>query len=233
MKIQQQEVFKLIAHDLQEPLRKSMFISSYILSKHNNLPNDIIKNLSKIANYNADMSEMLQTLLRFKELDDKALVIKDIEITQLIRDTIIELQMHDSQNIQITYPINPVNLQADETLIKRLFKVLFHNSQKDHNPDNKKLIIEVLVNESIQNSYVEISDKYHYEKYMKITYYDNGFGFNNSLKKIIKKSELFNKVNIGLAYCKQIVEKHSGIMEAHSVKGKGVYYTILIPFKSI
>ncbi|WP_040250471.1 phytochrome family protein [Psychroserpens mesophilus] len=232
LKVQQQEVFKLIAHDLQEPLRKSIFMTSYILSKHNDLPNDIVESLSKIGSYNADMSEMLQTLLRFKELEDKALVIKDIELTQLIRDTIIELQMHNNQDIEITYPLKPINLQGDETLIKRLFKVLLRNSQKDQNHENDKLIIEILANESIQNSYVEISDKYHYDKYIKITYCDNGYGFNNSLKKIINKTDLFNKVNIGLAYCKQIIEKHSGIMEAKSVEGKGVYYKILIPFKS-
>ena len=93
-------------------------------------------------------------------------------------------------------------------------------------------MIEISVLETEKNVFLESKDKYHYEKFVKVSYIDNGLGFNTDstkMFKIIQKSVQFNQISMGLAFAKRIVEKHYGSIVAKSVKGKGVGYTILFP----
>jgi sigma-B regulation protein RsbU (phosphoserine phosphatase) len=231
LKQQQQEVFKLIAHDLQEPLRKSIFSSNYILSKHSEVPDNVNERLLKIINYNNQMRDMLLTLLRFKELEDVQLKYSKIELPELIKTALIESDLENNEHLSITYPEKGYEFYADHRIITRLFVELLKNSQNDRNPDNKKLIISISAIEITKNSFVELTDKYQYDKFIKITYQDNGLGFRTKTSEFLQKSIEFNTINIGLAYSKQIVERHSGTIEARSIQGKGVSYTILLPLQ--
>tara|TARA_R110002074_G_scaffold161480_11_gene319550 strand:- start:18664 stop:19788 length:1125 start_codon:yes stop_codon:yes gene_type:complete len=230
LKEQQQEVYKLIAHDLQEPLRKSIFMSNYVLTKNEPLPNVVKERLDKIVGYNTNMREMLLTLLRYKELERVQLDYASIPINDVISSAANSLHLNDNKNIELSYPKNNIVFPGDEKLLRRLFIELLRNSIKEQNPENKTLKIEITAVKTIKNYYFNNDEKFNYKEYIKIIYTDNSLGFNHKLDRIIQKAEHFNKVNIGLAYCKQIVEKHLGIKEAKSVRGEGVSYTILFPF---
>ncbi|GGG43628.1 hypothetical protein GCM10010976_13940 [Bizionia arctica] len=229
LKQQQQEVFKLIAHDLQEPLRKSIFFSDYILTKIKGLPKDAMARLEKISGFSSQMSDMLLTLLRYKEIEDVTLNYRKIDLPVLIKNAIEELNIQNDKKISVTYPSTSPEFYGDNRMITRLIVELLKNSRSDKNPENKLLTIQISAIETLKNSFLEVSDKYQYDKFIKITYVDNGLGFRSNFSEIIKESEHFNKINIGLAYCKQIVEKHSGTIVATSKKGAGVNYTILLP----
>ena len=231
LKQQQQEVFKLIAHDLQEPLRKSILFSNYILSRNNGMPNSVVERLSKIINFNNQMRDMLLTLQRFKELEDVKLEYSKIELLKLIQTALVESNIENNRCLAITYPVKSPEFFADKRMLARLFVELFKNSQNDKNPENKKLTITISAIETTKNIFFELSDKYQYAKFIKITYTDNGLGFRTKTSEIIQKSVEFNTINIGLAYSKQIVEKHLGTIEAKSIQGKGVSYTILLPLQ--
>lgn len=233
LKEQQQEVFKLIAHDLQEPLRKAIFMSYYIINTNPELSESVSEKLNKIVSYTTTMSEMLLTLLRFREIEGVKLSYSNVNLNAVIASAAENLKLHEEDHIRINYPEKELDFPGDEKLLKRLFSELLRNSQKDHNEKNDNLIIDISAVTTVKNSYFESDDNYQYKKFLKITYTDNGVGFDPKLDKIIDKSEQFNQVNIGLAYCKQIVERHSGAMEAKSIKGKGVSYTILFPLEPV
>ncbi len=228
-KEQQQEVFNLIAHDLQEPLRKSIFMSNYIVSKNSELPEKLIEHLKKINGYIAEMDEMLLTFLRFKELENAIVANNTINLNDLVSNASQQLQLCNPKQLLINYPKKNITINGDERLLKLLFKELLRHSEKNRNPENEVLIITISAMETVQNSYLETADKYEYKKFVKISYSDNGFGFDSKLQKILQKSDGLNKVNIGLAYCKQIVEKHGGTMAVKKVKGEDVFYKILLP----
>ncbi|WP_299389862.1 ATP-binding protein [uncultured Gelidibacter sp.] len=229
LKEQQQEVFKLIAHDLQE--RKSIFSSNYILTKGKALPQAVVEQLHRIISFNSNMSDMLLTLLHFKELDNMELNYTEISLSEVINDAIVDSQLQNAERLVITYPEKDLSFFADNRLLMRLFKELLKNSHKERNPDAPILKIDISAIETVKNSFLELSDQYHYDKFIKITYTDNSTGFRTKFSEIIEKCVQFNKINIGLAYCKQIVEKHSGIITADSTKCKGVRYTIILPMK--
>ncbi|MDO7171815.1 sensor histidine kinase [Mariniflexile sp. AS56] len=229
LKEQQQQVFKLISHDLQEPLRKTILYSDYIGTKVNSLPESIEKGLSKLVTFSTQMSDMLLTLLHFKELDEIDLVYSKVILSEVIEDALKELNIQNNKEIEVSCTYKNQELYGDKRILTRLFMELFKNSINDKNPDNKTLIIDISSIETIKNSFTEVSNRYQYDKFLRITYTDNGLGFAKKFYEIIHKSVEFNKINIGLAYSKQIVEKHQGSIAAKSVNGKGVHYTILMP----
>lgn len=229
LKEQQQEVFKLIAHDLQEPLRKSIFSSNYILLKGKGLTQAVAEQLHKIISFNSKMSDMLLTLLHFKELDHIELNYTQVNLTEVIREAVETSQLQNDERFKISYPNKNLSFQGDERLLIRLFKELLNNSRSDSNTDNTLLTIEISAIETVKNSFSELSDQYLYDKFIKITYTDNGAGFRSQFSEMFQNSVQFNTINIGLAYCKQIVEKHLGMINADSITGEGMRYTIILP----
>lgn len=229
LKEQQQEVFKLIAHDLQEPLRKSIFSSNYILLKGKGLTQAVAEQLHKIISFNSKMSDMLLTLLHFKELDHIELNYTQVNLTEVIREAVETSQLQNDERFKISYPNKDLSFQGDERLLIRLFKELLNNSRSDSNTDNTLLTIEISAIETVKNSFSELSDQCLYDKFIKITYTDNGAGFRSQFSEMFQNSVQFNTINIGLAYCKQIVEKHLGMINADSITGEGVRYTIILP----
>jgi sigma-B regulation protein RsbU (phosphoserine phosphatase) len=85
-----------------------------------------------------------------------------------------------------------------------------------------------------QNSYSAIRGKYRYMDFVRITYTDNGIGFDNQYSDYIFR--LFKKINtdsegigFGLALAKKIVEFHHGSISAQGNRGVGATFTILLP----
>lgn len=227
---QQKELYKLIAHDLQEPLRKSIFFSDYLL-KRAELPGDISEKLSKVVSLNTDMRQMLLTLQRFEELDDRTLTYSQIDLDGLVKQALIESGVSDHTDVDVSFSLS-AEIYGDRKLILSLFTELLRYSQQHKNPDAEKLIIAISSIETEKNIFIESHNKYKYERFTKITYFDNGLGFNtdrSTVFKIVQKSVQFNQLSIGLAFCKRIIEKHSGNIVAKSIKGKGIGYTIFLP----
>lgn len=229
LKEQQQEVFKLIAHDLQEPLRKSIFSSNYILTKGKGLTKAVVEQLHKIISFNSKMSDMLLTLLHFKELDQFKLNYTTLNLTEVIKDALRTSPLQNNAQLEIIYPNNNLQFKGDKRLMTRLFEELLKNSWSDRNTVNQKLTVEISAIEITKNTFLELSDQYLYDKFIKITYSDNGVGVRNKFSEIIHKSVQFNSSNIGLAYSKQIVEKHFGVISADATKEEGVCYIITLP----
>lgn len=235
LKEQQQELFKLIAHDLQEPLRKAAFVSSFLFEDHHHkVEKDLAAKLTKIITYTTQMREMLLTLQRFEELENKTLRHDAIHLSTVVGKAILELNIQDDSKVEVSYPQSSPVFYADQRLLTHLFIELIRNSLNNQDPTKEKLKIEISILETKKNVFIESSEKYQYEKFVKITYIDNGKGFMTDpsrIFQILQKSEQFNKISIGMAFCKIIVEKHLGTIVAKSVKGSGVGYTIFFPMK--
>ncbi|WP_179344989.1 HAMP domain-containing histidine kinase [Winogradskyella ursingii] len=229
LKEQQQEIFRLIAHDLQEPLRKTIFMSNYILNTTTELSSGTEERVRKIINYNIKMREMLLMLLRFKELEGRNLEYTSINLSDLVSSAVKSLMIDNKDSIILTCPNTCISLKGDYKLLKNLFVALIRNSQNEQHANKDRLLININAFVTVKNNNFQIKDHYQYKKFVKITYTDNSKGYSSKLNKIIQKSEDLNKVNIGLAYSAQVVDKHNGAMEAASLNGKGVNYTIFLP----
>lgn len=116
-----------------------------------------------------------------------------------------------------------------------LFYHLISNSIQFRKEDGAtKISIEA---DSIQqNRYRNIKGKYQYTDFVRITFSDNGKGFEPQYARYI--FQLFEKAHpdapgmgFGLALCKKIVENYYGSITAKSAVGEGARFTILLPVK--
>lgn len=231
LKEQQQEIFKIIAHDLQEPLRKTVFTGNFLLQDNEKVEKETAEKLQKVIGYTTQMREMLLTLQRYEELESKNLAYDPIQIDVVIREALGELNITDD-SITVSYPSCGPIFYGDKRLLTHFFIELVRNSLDNRDPEKDKLQIDISMIETRKNVFMESSDKYQYEKFVKITYMDNGQGFladSSLVFQILQKSTQFNKISIGMAFCKRIVERHLGTIVAKSVKGTGVGYTIFFP----
>ncbi len=231
IKEQQQEIFKIIAHHLQEPLRKTVFTGNFLLAECGKIENGVAEKIGKIINYSSEMREMLLTLQRYEQLENKNLSYVPIQLDVVVQQAIREVNTND-KSIVISYPSRCPIFYADQRLLTHFFVELICNSISNRDVQKENLYIEISMIETKKNIFMESSNKYQYEKFVKITYTDNGEGFlkdSSLVFQILQKSAQFNKISIGMAFCKRIIEKHLGTIVAKSVKGKGVGYTILLP----
>lgn len=232
LKEQQQELFKLITHDLQEPLRKAVFMSDSLLRGRDDIEKDTEGKLLKIISYTTQMREMLLTLQRFQELEKINLKYSLLELAEILDTAISELNIDPNDNIIFNYPKNGPSFYGDHQLLVHFFTELIRNSLENRDPEKELLAIEISIIETQKNLYRESVGKYQYEKFVKINYTDNSAGFltdSARMFQILQKSVQFNKISIGLAFCKRIIEKHMGTLVAKSVRNTGVGYTIFLP----
>jgi len=231
MNEQSQDLFKVIAHDLQEPLRKSVMFSSQLLDQ--NLSEHFNQKVKKVISFNNQVRHMILTLQRYEELEIAPVNFSSVNLQSLIALAIRSLEINlEVEKIEVSYSITCPHFNADAKLLQNLFIELFRNAIKYRKPHDEFLKIEISATVISKNIFFESKERYQYEDFVKITFVDNGNGFDddsNKIFKIIQRSDQLDLIGIGLAFSRRIVEKHSGSIMAKSIKGKGVGFTILLP----
>lgn len=230
---QHQKILKVIAHDLQEPLRKSVFFADLIKSQNPELPDNVNDKLDRIILFNKHMRQMVISLQRIEELENKTPNFQDVDLESLIEKAVTISEVKRS-NSDINIELSSQFFQGDAELLKNMFVELFLNSVRFINPENAILLIQISSVTVQRNVYVESAERYLYEDFIKITFSDNGIGFNTDSSvvfKIFQRGEQFDRISPGLAYCRRIVELHHGSIIAKSIGGKGAGFTLFIPVK--
>jgi signal transduction histidine kinase len=208
-----------ISHDIRTPL-------SMILGYSNQLKNN--KELSKKIRDEATIIE--RQSLRIKDLVNdlnlaskleynmQALQIKEIYISKVIREEVVDIINHGleekySLRVIADDDMNGLKISGDEKLIRRGVHNLIQNSIKN-NKDGCEIHIEL----------TKVKDS------IFITVSDNGVGVSKEeLARLKNKSHyiLSNNSNIeerhglGLLIVRQIVEAHGGTVDIESNEGKG------------
>lgn len=229
------EIFKVISHDLQEPLRKSVLFADLIKSQNTDLPLSATEKLDRIIAFNQHMRDMVMSLQRLGELETSKIVLQNIDFEKLLNEA-LTLSGIASETVKIEYQIGCKSIYGDEVLIKTMFVELFLNALRFCNSENEFCIIQISTVLVKRNIFIESSEKYRYEDFLKITFADNGIGFNADSSKVFQvfqRGEQFDKVSPGLAYCLRVVELHFGTIIAKSITGKGAGFTIFLPYKAI
>jgi signal transduction histidine kinase len=125
-------------------------------------------------------------------------------------------------------------LQVIPYQIEQLFINLVGNSLKYSQPGTAPQI-NINCDKILSNEYPELIDL-PFKKFYKITFTDNGLGFDPQFKDniFVLFQRLHSKTDypgtgIGLAICKKIVENHKGYITADSEPGKGSVFTVFLP----
>jgi signal transduction histidine kinase/CHASE3 domain sensor protein len=223
------------SHDLQEPLRKiQTFISRLEEKESKNFSNTGLQYLERINVAVTRMRLLIDDLLQFSRTNkpDKDFVLTDLN----------ELFENAKQDVAVTIldkkaKITNDNLPSTAVIpfqIQQLFLNLLSNSLK-YSKENiaPSITIGYSIVKSTEESQLAKAVKNHYHK---ITFTDNGIGFDQKYANQI--FELFNRLHnksdfsgtgVGLAICKKITDNHNGFIFAEGKLDQGAIFTVYLP----
>jgi PAS domain S-box-containing protein len=210
----------LASHDLQEPLRTiSNYIKVFEEDYSENLDETAHKYLSSVNMAANRMSQLIQSLLEYSVFGRNRKLIS-VDCAQLVGNVIRDLNQLMKTSGALVEVGDMPTLNLYEIEIHMLFQNLITNAIKFQDK-NRKPKIKIRAEEiddvwtfSISDNGIGIESKY-FERIFQI------FQFLNPRSS-------FEGTGIGLAYCKKIVELHSGKIWVKSTLGKGTtfYFTL-------
>jgi sigma-B regulation protein RsbU (phosphoserine phosphatase) len=226
---------KIISHDLQEPLHKIQLFADVVSREPGNKLTE--KTTSAIQKINA-AAERLRILItglhEYVSVDtEKAHSTVNLnEVIEHAKAKAIKGRRFDLFDLE--YASLP-SIQGYRMQLELLFFHLIDNAIQFRDP-GKRLKIEITCINLEENIYKVSKDKYKFEKHVRLTFSDNGVGFNPEYKAYV--FELLKKINpvsdglgMGLSLIKKIVDNHAGNLAVNSETGKGTRFTIHLPLQ--
>lgn len=239
------ENFAFIAsHDLQEPLRKTMTFADRLQKKYGNEMNEEVQFLTtRITDSVASMRQLVDDLLAFSRFFQKDFLQKEPVSLQKVLEQAFDEFAEPLRECHATFSIAPnlPTISAVPSQMMQLFSNLLSNSIKFGQADIP-LHIDIRydiakVPASLQGalrtgaSKASLNNDYH-----KISFSDNGIGFDNvytdkifKLFQRLHNREQYQGSGLGLAICQKIVAYHNGFIEAEGNLSEGATFTVYLP----
>lgn len=212
----------IASHDLKEPLRKIVAYSEMIEQQQPEVAREIDSFLQRMRKAVTRMEHLIDGLMKLCRVTQSAQMMEETDLNQVLRDVVQDLEVRVVET-QAEINVNrlPV-LQADPFQMQLLFRNLISNSLKYRKADVPPKISIGVLNENEKG----------YEFYVE----DNGIGIaRDNIQNIFKPFERLHsrdKVEgsgIGLAICRQVVDRHKGELSVESEVGRGTRFLIRIP----
>ncbi|TDW52519.1 hypothetical protein EV144_1011209 [Flavobacterium sp. 270] len=223
------------SHDLQEPLRKIQTFISRVSDADKAVLSESAKDyIHKIEVSAKRMRVLIDDLLLFSRTNTTKKEFIKTDLQELLESAESELGEIITEKGAVIVASKLPKLAVIPYQIEQLFINLIGNSLKYSRPD---IIPEItIVSEKVNSAdYPELLENSN-KKFNKITFTDNGMGFDPLFKETI--FVLFQRLHsktdypgtgIGLAICKKIVENHKGHITADSVPNNGSVFTVFLP----
>ncbi len=223
------------SHDLQEPLRKIQTFISRVSDDDKALVSQSTRDyLAKIEISAKRMRVLIDDLLLFSRTNTTKKEFIKTNLNELLKNAESELtEIIDEKKAVITVSKLP-KLTVIPYQIEQLFINLIGNSLKYNRP-NIAPEITIESEKVLSANYPDLLEQ-NVKKFHKITFTDNGMGFDPQFKETI--FVLFQRLHsktdypgtgIGLAICKKIVDNHKGHIIADSTPDKGSVFTVFLP----
>jgi two-component system sensor kinase FixL len=216
------------AHDLQEPLRKIQSFSDRLQSKAKEaLGPEAQDYLDRILASARRMQTLIDDLLTYSRVTTKAQPFVHLDLNLIVTQVVSDLEVRLEQSHGKVECKNLPTLDADPTQMRQLFQNLISNALKFHRPGVAP-IVEIDCRPS------KIGSTAAFE----ITIKDNGIGFEE--KYLDRIFTIFQRLHgrfeyegtgIGLAVCRKIADRHSGLVTATSIPNEGSCFIVTLPEK--
>ena len=212
-----------VSHDLRTPLRA---VNGYAIMLKEELGPQLDIEGERIVNIIIDsavlMGQLIDDLLAFSHLGRKEIVLRPVDMNELVKASIKELLENETKKYNIKIHELP-QCQADSSMLKQVWMNLVGNAIKY---SSKKDTPEIDI------GYIKDGKRAVY--YVK----DNGVGFDmkysNKLFGVFQRlhgSNQFEGTGVGLALVKRIIDKHGGEVWAEAKLNEGCIFYFSIPGK--
>lgn len=214
------------SHDLQEPVRKLIYYSDFLL-KDNNVATSVRANeyLSKIHSSAQRMRTLIKDLLVFSQIKKDEIKFVPIDLDKLAQQTRLDFEITIAEKgaVLTANPLPMVN--GDQRMMEQLFANLVSNALKYSKKDTPPQIT------------ISCEQK---EDSLQLMFEDNGIGFDE--KYLPQMFTLFQRLHdrnnyegtgLGLAICKKIVDIHHGKIWASGREGEGSTFYVSLPLHNV
>ncbi len=222
-----EDLIYLITHNLKSPIVSvEGFANLLIEEAGSRLDEESFKYLDRIKKNVESMNTMISDLLEFSKYGKMDMVLERVDLQQLVRDLIEEIQVQFAPvNVQVEIPEPLPEVVAHGEGIKTVFENLLNNAAKYRKPDQ------------------DVHIKIWFEKQPRFFAFhieDDGIGIEPEAQK--KIFNLFQRAanaadihgtGVGLAICKRIVMRQGGFITVHSTPGEGTRFSFTLPKRDL
>jgi two-component system CheB/CheR fusion protein len=234
-----QQFAYVASHDLQEPLRKIMTFSDRLQNLKGSLPDQSKIYIEKIGSSSERMSRLIDDLLNFSSISRESRNFVTTDLNAIVKDVLADFDLIITQKqAKVNYDGLPV-IQAIPVQMEQLFHNLISNAlkfSKEGESPEITITAQEISSEEIKRSPLNLEKSL--DEYIKITFSDNGIGFNEEFADQIfvifqrlNDQKVFPGTGIGLALCRKIVNNHGGEIYARSKPDEGAEFHIILPKK--
>jgi len=211
------------SHDLQEPLRKIQTFGDRLVEKYSDdLDPRGLDYVDRMQNSANRMQILLQDLLAYSRVTMGSLEVELVNLRVVVDEVLEDLELKiEEEKAQIVVENLPT-IEADPVQIKQLFYNLIGNALKFSLEDISPI--------------VQVAAQEVREGVWQITVADNGIGFDEKYEERIfgvfqrlHTRQEYEGTGVGLALCKQVVERHGGEISARSQLGEGATFIVTLP----
>jgi PAS domain S-box-containing protein len=224
---QELQQFAFVAsHDLQEPVRKLLFYSDFLITQYSGTIKgngaEYLKTMQRSAQR---MRVLIKDLLVFSQIKKEDTQYTQVDLNRVASEAIQDFEITiEEKNAACTVESLPT-IHADARMMGQLFENIISNSLKySKQNENPKIKISCMKKEDT----------------VELAFEDNGIGFDE--KYLSQMFTLFQRLHdrttyegtgLGLAICKKIVEIHRGKIWARSSEGQGSVFYVSLPLNAL
>ena len=217
------------AHDLQEPLRKVQAFGNRLESKYAEVLEDQGRDyLHRMQNAASRMQTLIGDLLAFSRVSSNAAAFKPIDLKQLTREVLSDLEVRIEETGATVSFSNLPKIEGDPLQLRQLIQNLLGNSLKYRRegvPPNINVSSRIL--DGVAGKQQQLCE---------LVIADNGIGFDGGYgEKIfgifqrLHGRTQYEGTGVGLAICRKIAEHHGGTISASGVANQGATFTVVLP----
>lgn len=218
------------SHDLQEPLRKIRAFGDRLQTKYGEvLEGRGTEYITRMQSAAGRMSQLISDLLTYSRVFTRQPEWDQVPLAEVVEEVLDDLEVRiEETGARIEVGELPI-LECSRWQMKQLFLNLISNALKFQrgNCDPEVQITARKLSAESQPDEFEW-----YDVFIK----DNGIGFDEQylerifspFQRLHQRSE-YEGTGIGLAVCRRIVERHDGLISAHSEPGEGAEFQVRLP----
>jgi PAS domain S-box-containing protein len=229
-----QQFASVASHDLQEPLRKIQIFSNLLKEKQESFPESGFF-ITKIIDSATRMKTLILDILDYSRLSAEKQTFEIVNLNQLLTELLDDFELIiKEKNVEITYGNLPT-LEINKGQIRQVFQNIISNAIK-FSKKNSTPVISIKSMRIAERSFE--SEQSNNGSFWLISFSDNGIGFNEkyvssifTLFERLNSKDKYEGTGIGLAIAKKKIDKHGGLITAHSEEANPPTFLIILPDK--
>ncbi|GAB4024368.1 hybrid sensor histidine kinase/response regulator [Spirosoma koreense] len=226
----------VVSHDLKEPLRKIQLLNDTIKEKFLKDNPDAVSYLERSIRSSARMSALINDLLAYSRLSITE-TYQSTDLNALLAELLLDFDDAISRTgATVTIDTLPI-IDTMPSRMRQVFQNLISNALKFVKPGVPPVI--TIRGERIDSKELESSPSPQ-GAFCRVVVQDNGIGFDEKfLDRIfvifqrLHNHGSYEGTGIGLAIAKKNIDKHHGLIWAHSQVGEGARFILVLPVKQV